>query len=57
MKNMKSCSFIGHRKINESEELKSKLYNIVEDLILNKNVTEFLFGSRSDFDNLICVMF
>ncbi|MBE7049020.1 MAG: DUF1273 family protein [Ruminococcaceae bacterium] len=48
----KTCCFIGHRKINETDELKEKIYNTVEDLIVNKGVTSFLFGSRSDFDSL-----
>ena len=46
------CSFFGHRKINQSEELKQRLTNVVEDLIVNHNVFTFLFGSRSDFDDL-----
>ena len=48
----KTCCFIGHRKINETNELKEKIYNTVEDLIVNQGVTSFLFGSRSDFDSL-----
>lgn len=47
-----SCCFIGHRKIEITEEYKQKLKNIVEDLIVNHNVLTFLFGSRSDFDYL-----
>lgn len=48
----KTACFIGHRKINETDELKEKIYNTVEDLIVNKAVTTFLFGSRSKFDSL-----
>ncbi len=47
----KSCCFIGHRKINESEFLKKKLFVVIESLIKN-GVTIFLFGSRSEFDSL-----
>ncbi len=47
-----SCCFFGHREINESEELKRQLYIIIEDLITNKNVDTFLFGSKSEFDDL-----
>ncbi len=47
-----TCCFIGHRKIEETPELKEKIHNIIEDLIVNKNVTTFLFGSRSQFDDL-----
>ena len=49
---IKSCSFIGHRKIEITEELKSRLYNLIDELISKHGVTEFLFGSRSEFDSL-----
>ena len=53
MKNkMQNCCFFGHRKIIESERLISGLKTTLEDLIINKNVNTFLFGSRSEFDNL-----
>lgn len=48
----KTCCFFGHRKISESGELKERLYNIIEDLIIYKYVDTFLFGSKSDFDKL-----
>ena len=48
----KSCCFIGHRKINETEELKQKLAEIIENLIENENVDTFLFGSKSKFNDL-----
>ena len=47
---MKAC-FIGHRNIDRTETLKSKLKETVLTLI-NKGVTTFLFGSMSDFDKL-----
>lgn len=46
------CSFFGHRVIEITEELKQRLKDIIEDLIVNHNVLIFLFGSRSDFDYL-----
>ena len=46
------CSFFGHRKIEITEELKQKVKEVLEDLIVNHNVLTFLFGSRSDFDYL-----
>lgn len=52
MKIQNSCSFFGHRKINVTEELKSKTKDIIIDLITNYNVHVFLFGSRSEFDSL-----
>lgn len=48
----KTCCFFGHRTINETEELKAKLYKTIENLIVNDNVDTFLFGSKSRFDSL-----
>ena len=48
----KTCCFFGHRKIDETEELKNKLYEIIENLILNEKVDTFFFGSKSEFDDL-----
>ena len=48
----KTCCFFGHRKIEVTPELKKMLYHIVESLILNEKVDTFLFGSKSEFDNL-----
>ena len=47
-----TCCFFGHRTINETEELKAKLYNTIENLIVNENVDTFLFGSKSRFNSL-----
>ena len=48
----KKCCFIGHRKIIETQELKQRLQITIENLITEKNVKTFIFGSRSDFDFL-----
>ncbi len=48
------CCFLGHRNINETEELKSKLREIIEWLIVEKHADTFLFGSKSRFNSL-CV--
>ena len=48
--NNQTCCFFGHRDFLETEELKNLLFRIVENLILNKNVDTFLFGSKSKFD-------
>ena len=48
----KSCCFFGHRKIDETEELKNNLYEIIENLIANKKIDTFFFGSKSQFDDL-----
>ena len=47
-----TCCFFGHRKINETEELKSKLKEIIEKLIVDEKVDTFLFGSKSRFNSL-----
>ena len=48
----KTCCFFGHRKINETEELKSKLKEIIEKLIVDEKVDTFLFGSKSRFNSM-----
>ena len=47
-----TACFFGHRKINETEELKSKLKEIIEKLIVDEKVDTFLFGSKSRFNSL-----
>ena len=47
-----TCCFFGHRTINETEQLKNKLYEIIEMLIIYENVDTFLFGSKSRFNDL-----
>ena len=49
---MKTCSIIGHRKIEETKELEIKVKNIIINLIEKEKVTEFLFGSKSEFNDL-----
>ena len=46
------CCFFGHRKITKTEELRDKLYAVVENLIKDYEVYTFLFGSNSEFDDL-----
>lgn len=48
----KRCCFIGHRTIEESEELFTLLRGTIKRLILEEGVRYFLFGSRSEFDDL-----
>lgn len=45
-------AFIGHRKVEQTEALKERLTEIVTNLIVQENADTFLFGSRSEFDNL-----
>ena len=46
------CCFLGHREICETEELRSQLYGAIKALIINEKVDTFLFGSKSQFNNL-----
>ena len=48
----KTCCFIGHREINETETLRGSLRATIENLITEENVDTFLFGSKSRFDSL-----
>ncbi len=47
-----TVAFVGHRKIETSTDLKLKLYNIIEHLIIDEGAETFLFGSRSEFNDL-----
>ena len=49
---MKACSFFGHRDTEQTEELKQKVRETIERLIVEEGVDAFLFGSRSKFDEL-----
>ncbi len=49
---LNTCCFFGHRTINETEELRMKLKETIEGLIINENVDTFLFGSKSRFNSL-----
>lgn len=47
-----SCCFFGHRRIDETAELKERLTKTIEALIADNDVNTFLFGSKSQFDDL-----
>lgn len=47
-----SCCVIGHRKIDFTNKRIEKVKQILEDLILNSGVCDFLFGSNSQFNDL-----
>ncbi len=47
-----TCSFFGHRNIESNKTLKQKIKLLLEDLIVNHNVENFLFGSKSKFNDL-----
>ena len=46
------CCFFGHRKITETEELRNKVYTVIEKLIKDYEVHTFFFGSKSEFDDM-----
>lgn len=46
------CCFIGHRKLNQTKDLIQKLELIIEDLHLKEKVNYFLFGSKSEFNDI-----
>lgn len=48
----KTCCFFGHRELPITEELKSRLYYIIEKMITEMGVDTFLFGSKSQFNSL-----
>ena len=47
----KSCSFFGHREIEELQNVKSKLIDIIETLI-KEDYRYFYFGGFGEFDDL-----
>ena len=47
-----TCCFFGHRTIQETEELKTCLREVIEKLITEEKVDTFLFGSKSRFNDL-----
>ncbi|MCI9518237.1 MAG: hypothetical protein HFK08_03140 [Clostridia bacterium] len=48
----RSCCFIGHRKIENKLYLYEQIKLCVENLITKSNITIFLFGSHSEFNDL-----
>lgn len=48
----KTCCFLGHRKVNISNEFKDALKTLIENLIVDKGITIFMFGSRSEFEDI-----
>lgn len=49
---MKSCSIIGHRDVETTDDLKTSIMQTARHLIINDGITDFLFGSRSVFKDL-----
>ena len=49
---MKTCCFIGHRKIKNNDFLELAVTKTVENLIEKHHFVNFIFGSKSEFDTL-----
>lgn len=47
-----TCCFIGHRKVENKDKIEKELFNIVKQLIIDEDISIFLFGSRSEFNDL-----
>lgn len=47
-----TCCVFGHRTINETQDLRAKITDVIERLIADENVDTFLFGSKSRFNSL-----
>ena len=47
-----TCCVFGHRTINETQYLRTKITEVIEKLITDENVDTFLFGSKSRFNSL-----
>ncbi len=45
-------AFIGHRTIDQTKALREKLTQVIEKLIAEEDADTFLFGSKSDFNDL-----
>ncbi len=48
----KVCCVFGHRTITYTKELENKIYETAQMLIESEDVTTFLFGSKSQFNDL-----
>ena len=51
MENNKSCCFFGHREVTHN--IRPKLIEIIEKLIVDEGVTEFYVGHQGQFDSMV----
>ena len=47
-----TCCFIGHRKIRNCDKIFGRVERVVKSLIEDRGFDTFLFGSRSEFNDL-----
>ena len=52
MKEVKSCAFFGHRKIEERSKIKEKVKAFLIEKIENENFRRFYFGGFGEFDDI-----
>ena len=54
------CCFIGHITYEGNEKQQKKLFEIIEDLIVNKRIHNFLYGGINNFNSechvIICIL-
>lgn len=50
--NERACCFLGHRKIEITDLLEMNLRNAIKRLIVEEKIETFLFGSKSQFNDL-----
>ena len=48
----KICCFAGHGKIYNYNEIRAKLEECIEKIIVTENISEFLVGNYGDFDRM-----
>ncbi len=48
----RACCFIEHRKIDEQESVYQKVKVVLKELIEEKSVRTFFFGSKSEFGDI-----
>ena len=47
------CTFFGHREIHNYNEVASKLYDTVYELVEDKGIKHFLVGNNGAFDHMV----
>ncbi len=47
------CTFFGHREVHNCNEIASKLYDTIYELVENRGVKTFFVGNNGNFDRLV----
>ena len=48
----KAVCFIGHRDTEDTAEMRATIIDLLINLIIQEDATDFLFGSRSTFNDI-----